>query len=75
MHVLAYSLKAKIVESQLPAVTGQRPLNSNNKGMVLSAQSVPIAAYETMEYVYHRQATISLQQRNGVLCAVREEML
>jgi hypothetical protein len=37
---VAYSLKARIVESQRPAVTRQRPVN-NNRGMVFSAQCVP----------------------------------
>jgi hypothetical protein len=48
--IVAYSLKARIVESQQPAVTRQRPAN-NNKGMVSSAQSMPMAAHEAMEYV------------------------
>jgi hypothetical protein len=36
---VAYSLKARFVESQNPTVAGQRPLN-NNRGMVFSAQSM-----------------------------------
>jgi hypothetical protein len=47
---MAYSLKARIVESQQPAVTRQWPLN-NNRGMVISVQSVPMAANATMDYV------------------------
>jgi hypothetical protein len=49
--IVAYYLKARIVESQQPAVTRQRPVN--NRGMVFSAQSVPMAAHATMEYVMH----------------------
>jgi hypothetical protein len=48
-HIVAYSLKAKIVESEQPAVTRQRPVN--NRGMVFSALSVAMAAHATMEYV------------------------
>jgi hypothetical protein len=49
-YSVAYSLKAKIMESQQPAVTRQRPIN-NNIGMVFPAQSVAMAAHEIMEYV------------------------
>jgi hypothetical protein len=48
--IVAYSLKARILESKQSAVTRQRPIN-NNKGMVLSAQPMPMAAHATMEYV------------------------
>jgi hypothetical protein len=37
--IVAYSLKARTVESQQLAVTRQRPIN-NNRGMAFSAQSV-----------------------------------
>jgi hypothetical protein len=47
---VAYSLIARTVESQQPAVTRQRPVN-NNKETVFSAQYVPIASHATMEYV------------------------
>jgi hypothetical protein len=47
---VAYLLKARIVELKQPAVTSQCPVN-NNKGMVFSAQSVPMVAHATMEYV------------------------
>jgi hypothetical protein len=48
-NIVVYSLKARIVESEQPAVTMQRPVN--NKRMMFSAQSVPMAAYATMKYV------------------------
>jgi hypothetical protein len=47
--IVAYSLKSRIMESQQPAVTRQRPVN-NNRGKVFSAQCVPMAAHATMEY-------------------------
>jgi hypothetical protein len=47
-NIVTYSLKARIV-AQRPAVTRQR--NVNNRGMVSSAQSMPMAAHATMEYV------------------------
>jgi hypothetical protein len=50
VNIVAYSLKARIMESQQPAVTRQRPVN-NNRGIVFSAQSVPLPAHETMEYI------------------------
>jgi hypothetical protein len=49
-HTVAYSLKARIVESQQPAVTRQRPIN-NNRRMIFSGQSVPMAGHETVECV------------------------
>jgi hypothetical protein len=49
-HIVTYSLKARTVESQQPAVTRQRLVNSN-RGMMFSAQSVPMAAHATMGYV------------------------
>jgi hypothetical protein len=48
-HIVEYALKAKIVESEQPAVTRQQPVN--NRGMVFSSQSVAMAAHATMEYV------------------------
>jgi hypothetical protein len=48
-NIVAYSLKARIAESQQPAVTWQRPVN--NRGMAFSAQSVPMAEHATMECV------------------------
>jgi hypothetical protein len=48
--IAAYSLKARIVESQQLAVTRQQPLN-NNRGMVLSAQFVPMDSHTTVEYI------------------------
>jgi hypothetical protein len=48
-NIVAYSLKAIIVESQQPVVTRQRSVN--NRGMVFSVQSVPMAAHAPMEYV------------------------
>jgi hypothetical protein len=47
--IVAYSLKARFVEPQQPAVTRQRPVNK--KEMIFSAQSVPMAAHATIEYV------------------------
>jgi hypothetical protein len=38
-YIVAYSLKARVVESQQLAITKQRPV-SNNRGMVFSTQSV-----------------------------------
>jgi hypothetical protein len=49
-NIVAYSLKARIVESQQPAVTRQRPVK-NNRRMVFSAHSVPMATRTTTEYV------------------------
>jgi hypothetical protein len=43
-NIVAYSLKARIVESQ------QRPV-SKNRGIVFSAGSVPMAEHATMENV------------------------
>jgi hypothetical protein len=48
MNIVAYSPKARTVESQQPAVTRQWPIN-NNRGL-FSAQSVLMAAHATMEY-------------------------
>jgi hypothetical protein len=48
--VVAYSLKAKTVQSQQSAVSRQRPVNSN-KEMVISARCVSMAAFTTMEYM------------------------
>jgi hypothetical protein len=48
--IVTYSLKARTVDSLQPAVTRQRP-GYNNRGMVFSTRSVPMAAYATMEYV------------------------
>jgi hypothetical protein len=47
--IVAFSLNARIVESQQLAVTMQQPVN--NRGMVFSAQSVLMAAHATVEYV------------------------
>jgi hypothetical protein len=49
LYNLAYSLKARIVESQQLAVTRQQPIN--NRGMVFSAQAMLMASHATMEYV------------------------
>jgi hypothetical protein len=38
------------VGSQQPAITRHRPVN-NDRGMVFSAQSVPMAVHSTMEHV------------------------
>jgi ATP/ADP translocase len=48
--VVAYSLKARIVESQQLAIIRQRPIN-NNRGMVFSAQFVLMAGHATVEYI------------------------
>jgi hypothetical protein len=48
-HIVTYSLKTKIVESEQPAVTRQQPVN--NRGMVFSAKSVAMVAHARMEYV------------------------
>jgi hypothetical protein len=47
---VAYSLKARFMESQKPAATRQRSVK-NNRGMMFSVQSLPMAANATMEYV------------------------
>jgi hypothetical protein len=52
---VAYSLRARIVESQQPAFTGPQPVNSD-RGMVFSAHSVPMAVHITVEYMCHHQA-------------------
>jgi hypothetical protein len=49
-HILAYSLKARIMESEQPAFTRQRPVN-NNRGMVFCARSVPMLEHVTVNYV------------------------
>jgi hypothetical protein len=49
LDIVAYSLKARTVESQQPAVTRQRPVNK--RGMVFSVQSVQMSAQETVEYI------------------------
>jgi hypothetical protein len=49
-NIVAYSLKARIMVSQKPAVTRQRSVN-NNREIVFSAQSVSMAAHATMEHV------------------------
>jgi hypothetical protein len=43
IHIVEYLLKARIVESQQLANTRQQPIN-NNRGIVFSLQSVPMAA-------------------------------
>jgi hypothetical protein len=48
MNIVAYSLKARIMESQQLAVIRQRPVN--NRGMVFSARSVLMNAHAKMEY-------------------------
>jgi hypothetical protein len=47
LNIEAHLLKARIVESQQPAVTRQRPIKSN-KGIVFSAETVLMAAQATM---------------------------
>jgi hypothetical protein len=47
-HILVYSLKARIVVLEQPAVTMQRPVN---RRMAFSVQFAPMAAYATIEYV------------------------
>jgi hypothetical protein len=52
MQTLNYSYTLCIlchIRSQQPAVTRQRPVN--NREMVFSAQTVPMAAHATMEYL------------------------
>jgi hypothetical protein len=48
IHTVAYSPKARIVESQQRAVSRQRPVHSNGR-MLFSGQSVPIAPYATRD--------------------------
>jgi hypothetical protein len=48
MHNMAYSLKARTVESHQPAISRQCP--ANNRGMVFPAWSVLMAEYVIMEY-------------------------
>jgi hypothetical protein len=47
---VAYSLKARIVESQQPAFTRPWPVISN-RGLIFSAHSVPIAVHAAVEYI------------------------
>jgi hypothetical protein len=62
--VLRHSLKARIMETQQLAVTRQQSVN-NNRGMVFSVQSMPMAVH----------ATIALQQRNSAFYVAYAEML
>jgi hypothetical protein len=71
---MAYWHKARIVESQQPAVTRQRPVN-NNRGIVFYAQSVPMAVQATVEYIMPSLSNKPLQQRNLVFYAALAEML
>jgi hypothetical protein len=48
--IVAYLLKARIMESQQQAVTMQWPVN-NKREMVFSAQSMPMALHATGDYV------------------------
>jgi hypothetical protein len=75
-HAVAYSLKARTVHSQQPAVTTQRPVN-NNRRIVFYAQSVPMAAHATVEYVMPSLSNnyTATEERNGVFYTVRTEML
>jgi hypothetical protein len=50
MNIVAYSLKARTVETQQPAVTKHGSVN-NNRGMMFPGRSVPMATHATMEYV------------------------
>jgi hypothetical protein len=49
VNIVAYLLKAIIVESQQLAVTRQGPVNNNRE--MFSAQPVPAAVHATMEYI------------------------
>jgi Fe-S-cluster-containing hydrogenase component 2 len=48
--IVTYSLKARIVGSQQPAVTRQRSTN-NSRGIVFSTQSMPMSVHATLENV------------------------
>jgi hypothetical protein len=50
LYTGTYSLKARIVESQLPAVTRQRPVN-NNREMVFSARHLPMATHAKIWHI------------------------
>jgi hypothetical protein len=66
---VAYLLKARIVESQQPIFARELPLN--NRVIVFSAQSVPMAVYATVECVMPSKS--ALQQKKHVFCSVRAE--
>jgi hypothetical protein len=74
LYTVAYSLKTRTVEPQQPAFTRQLPVN-HKRGMVFSAQFVPMAAYATMEYVMPSLSNNYTGQRNHVFYAVHTEML
>jgi hypothetical protein len=71
---VAYSLTARIVESQQPAVARQRPVNKNRR-IIFSAQSVPMVAHAAMEYVMPQLSNNSTAREEHVSYAVRAEML
>jgi hypothetical protein len=48
VYIVAYSLKARILESQQPAVARQWPIN---RGMAFSVQSMLMAGHATVEYI------------------------
>jgi hypothetical protein len=74
IYAVAYSLKARIVESQQPAFTRQLSLN-NNREIVFSAQSVSMAAHATLEYVIPSLSNNCTTIEERVLYAVRAEIL
>jgi hypothetical protein len=48
IYIVAYSLKARILESHQPAVTRQQPIN---RGMAFCMQSMLMAEHATVEYI------------------------
>jgi hypothetical protein len=70
---VVYSLKARIVESQQLAVTRQRPVN-NNRGIVFCAQSVPMVAHATMEYIMPSRSNSCTATEERCVSAVRAKM-
>jgi hypothetical protein len=47
---VVYSLKARVMVSQQPAITRQQPVN-NNREVAFSVWPMPMAVHATMEYV------------------------
>jgi hypothetical protein len=69
LHNVAHSLKGRTAESQQPAVTRQRPVDSN-RGMVFSEQSVPMAEHTTLKYVMPSLSK-QLHCKRGTVFSVR----
>jgi hypothetical protein len=70
---VAYSLKARVIGLQYPAVSRQWPLN--NRGTMFSAQSMPVVVHATVEYVMPSLSYNFTTTENGVFYAAHAEML